>query len=250
MQLKMKVILPMTIIILIALASQHFTLSIDVTISKIDTPLSINNNAKQRPLVAENTPIKTVYAPNINPPDKSDEKATEFAEINSFNNSEFGATEQALPSQEADELIIAKAIEIIKRRKDAEDKAYLYFRKIKDFETAYENDEDDPEWSTKIINNIYDSVLYNAENGEMRFPAIAIEQLDCKSTLCQIDFRNISDNIEDWKKQRTEFLHTLKQMGGGKKGSIFEYDRLLKSMPLIDGGTRYYISRGVSDLSG
>lgn len=137
-----------------------------------------------------------------------------------------------------------RILEIEKEFIETRDKAYGYFMKIRDFPGAFENDEYDAEWSSKMTNDINDSVLFDAEKGVNRFPAIAVDDLECRGSLCKIDFQHISGNVADWDTQRSELRDKLMRLGGSEN----QWDRAVKTSWLEDGRIRYYISKGVSEL--
>ena len=120
-------------------------------------------------------------------------------------------------------------------------KAFGYFRKIKDFDTAFENDEYDADWSTKTLDNINNNVLFDQENSINRFSAIQVDYLDCKGQLCKLDISNNSNDEEKWSNQHSNLMHAL--MNLNRKS-----DRSIKVVWLDNGNMRLYISRGISDL--
>ena len=95
-----------------------------------------------------------------------------------------------------------------------------------------------------MTNDINDSVLFDAEKGVNRFPAIAVDDLECRGSLCKIDFQHISGNVADWDTQRSELRDKLMRLGGSEN----QWDRAVKTSWLEDGRIRYYISKGVSEL--
>jgi len=137
-----------------------------------------------------------------------------------------------------------RMLELQKEFEETHDKAYGYFMKIRDFPTAFENDEYNAAWSSKMTNDINDIILFDAEKGVTRFPAIAVDDLECRGSLCKIDFQNISDNVDDWDTQRNALRDALMRLGGSKN----QGNRAVKTAWLKDGRVRYYISKGVDDL--
>jgi hypothetical protein len=151
--------------------------------------------------------------------------------------------EKPLNEKEALEI----TMEAFKKKEALHQKAYGDFRKIKNFEQAYDNDIYDPEWASKMIDGVNNSILY--PNGEAKFSAIEIDEFDCKKRLCKIDFRRNTGNEQDWDSQRTDLLYALLNFGGSGDASANDFDRAVKTEFLEDNKIRYYISRGVSDLT-
>ena len=137
-----------------------------------------------------------------------------------------------------------KMIEFQKEFDEKNEKAYGYFKKIRDFSEAFESDEYSSEWSSKMVNDINDTILYDVENSMNRFPAIAVDDLECRGTLCKIDFQNISDNVADWDTQRSALRDALMRLGGRDN----QWNRAVKTSWLENGKIRYYISKGVSEI--
>ena len=123
------------------------------------------------------------------------------------------------------------------------DEAYGYFMKIRDFAEAFESDEYDSEWSSRMINDINDTILFDIENGSNRFSAIAVDELECRGTLCKIDFQNVSDDLADWETQKRELRNALMRLGSANN----EGTRAIKTHWLDNGKIRYYISKGIND---
>lgn len=136
-----------------------------------------------------------------------------------------------------------KMVELKKEFDKKHEKAYGYFTKIRDFSEAFESDEYRSDWSNKMVNEITDIVLFDAENGINRFPAIAIDDLECRGTLCKIDFQNKSGNLADWDYQRRTLRENLMRLGGSNN----QANRAIKTVWLENGKMRYYISKGVSE---
>lgn len=112
------------------------------------------------------------------------------------------------------------------------------FSGITDFEKAYDEEDYDGNWASEILTNINDSILY--KGGEYNFSALEIEYLDCKSTICRLEFRMVTEDSKLWDTQRSELLNSLLRMGltdGVEKG------RSIKTEFLEGGRIRYYISR-------
>ncbi|NQZ24179.1 MAG: hypothetical protein HRT53_19295 [Colwellia sp.] len=143
---------------------------------------------------------------------------------------------------------LASFDELIINEKKVQEKAFGYFKKIKNINRAFETDEYDVEWSNKMLDNINDHVLFNNENGEVRFSAIQVNDLECKGTLCKLDFSNISNNDDAWDEQRMDLMYALLNLNSKNPQEPSSFDRSIKAMSIEGGGIRYYISRGVSDL--
>ena len=131
-------------------------------------------------------------------------------------------------------------LELQKKFEETHEKAYGYFMRTQDFSVAFENDEFYSAWSSKMTNDINDSVLFNAEKDMNRFPAIAVDDLECRGTLCKIDFQNISENLADWDTQRGALRDALMRLGGSDN----QWNRAVKTSWIENGKIRYYISKG------
>jgi hypothetical protein len=146
--------------------------------------------------------------------------------------------------EQNDKTINQQMLQLQEDFKARSDNAFGYFMNIRNFSAAFENDKYDPLWSNNMIMDITDTVLFDQENSINRFPAIAVDELDCRGTLCKIDFSNISDSVEDWDTQRAALRDALLRLGGTEN----QGNRAVKTTWLENGGIRYYISKGISDL--
>ncbi|GHB73757.1 hypothetical protein GCM10008107_24080 [Psychrosphaera saromensis] len=151
--------------------------------------------------------------------------------------------EQELLQQEKIYPTNQQIIEFQKEFDRKNDEAYGYFMKIRDFAEAFESDEYDSEWSSRMINDINDTILFDIENGSNRFSAIAVDELECRGTLCKIDFQNVSDDLADWETQKRELRNALMRLGSTNN----EGTRAIKTHWLDNGKIRYYISKGIND---